>query len=382
MLNNLSRPAWMELNLSNLAHNFREVRRIVGDRAIICSVKADAYGHGAAEVSKVLENEGADALGVATVREAAILREGGIKLPIVCFSLIPDNLMEYVFEYDIVPVISSVESAKAINDISKNKYNDRVVSVMAAIDTGMGRIGFLPGDEAVDSLKTIYNLSNVRLKGLFSHFACSDDVNKEYSLEQLDKFNKFADRLESEGMAVSSKVIANSGACVAMPEAWLDGVRPGILLYGYLPSNDSEFERAVNDKIKLKQVMSIKAKIAHVKKVPKGTKISYGSTFVTDKESVIATVPVGYADGYLRCFSNNAEVIINHKKARVVGRVCMDQFMVDVTDIDDVKIGDMVILMGSDGDMNIDAVELAERAGTISYEIICGFGNRLEKIYT
>lgn len=375
MRNTLLRPAWMELNLTNLAHNFREARKLVGTRPIICSVKADAYGHGALAVSRILEEEGADALGVATAREAMLLREGGITMPIVCFSLIPDTLANYIFEYDITPVISGVKSARTLSTLATGKYGS-IARVLVAVDTGMGRVGLLPDITAVEEIKQISEMKGIELVGMFSHFACSDDEDKTYSYEQLYKFKEFADTIKKNKINCGDLIIGNSGACVNIPESWLDGVRPGIILYGYMPSKDM-----ISKSIELKPVMSIKANIVHLKRVPKGTKISYGATYTTKDEAVIGTIPVGYADGYLRSFSNKAEVIIKGQRAEVVGRVCMDQFMIDVTHIPDVRVGDEVILMGVEGDIKLDAEYLADIAGTISYEIICGFGNRLEKIY-
>ena len=374
-MNDLLRPARMELNLLNLAHNFREVKKLVKQRPVICSVKADAYGHGALSVSRVLEREGAAALGVATVKEAAVLREGGITAPIVCFSLIPDDLAAYVFEYDIVPVISGIKSAKALAATGMGKYG-KEAKVMVAVDTGMGRVGFLPDEKALEDIRQISKIEGITITGIFSHFATSDDRDKTYAYEQLKIFNDFAGKMKLSGIDYGSKIIANSGACVDLPEAWIDGVRPGILLYGYMPSDE-----VINRNIDLRPVMSVKADIVHIKKVPEGTRISYGGTYVTEKEAVIATIPVGYADGYLRAFSNRAEVIVGGKRAKIAGRICMDQFMVDVTHIPDVKEGDTVTLLGQDGEKKIDADELAHIADTINYEIICGFGNRLEKIY-
>lgn len=239
----------------------------------------------------------------------------------------------------------------------------------------MGRIGFLPEDGAIDEIINISKLPNIYIEGIFTHFATADEKDKAYTRLQFERFSTVVDKLEKKGLSIPIKHVSNSAAIIELPEYELDMVRPGIILYGYYPSNDVN-----KDRIKLKPAMTVKAKISHLKTVPKGTGISYGQIFVTDRESKIATIPIGYADGFTRILSSKAEVSIKGKRVPVVGRICMDQCMLDVTDVEDVKVGDEVVLLGYE-EGQPDAVEIGEKLNTISYEILCGVGRRIPRVY-
>lgn len=368
------RPVWAEINLSNLDYNIKQIRQKAGDREIIGVVKADGYGHGSVEVSKVLLENGVNTLAVATLQEAITLREAGIVCPIVMLGITPEMYADTLLKYDITPVTSSYENAAAISEAAKSA--DKVVEAFVAVDTGMGRIGFLPDDECIEEIKKIGRLSNLRIKGLFSHFATADEKDKTYAELQLAHYNRISEKLNQAGVDVQMRTFANSAAIMEIPAAYFDAVRPGIILYGCYPSGEVD-----KSQLSIKPVMSVKANIVHLKKVKPGFSISYGRKFTTGRESLIATLALGYADGYPRYLSGKGRVIVNGVYAPVVGNICMDQCMVDVTDVPEVKLGDEVVLMGSQGGLTILADEIGEKTGTINYEIVCAFGQRLPKVY-
>jgi alanine racemase len=368
------RPAWAEINLGNLDYNIKQIRQKAGGSETIGVVKADGYGHGAAAVSKVLLENGVKTLAVATLREAVSLRENGFTCPVVILGVTPDLYAGTLSEYNITPVTSSFENALAISAAAEAA--DKTVEVFVKVDTGMGRIGFLPDDACVEEYKRISRLPNLKIKGLFSHFATSDEKDKTYAQRQLSQFNTIYDKLKQAGADVPVRTIANSAAIMEIPESYFEAVRPGIILYGCYPSQ--EVDRSL---LSLKPVMSVKANIVHLKKVLPGFSVSYGRKFTTERESLIATLPLGYADGYPRYLSGKGRAIVNGVYAPVVGNICMDQCMADVTDVPGVKLGDEVVLMGSQGGLVILADEIGEKTGTINYEVVCAFGQRLPKVY-
>lgn len=368
------RPVWAEINLSNLDYNIKQIKQKVGDKEIIGVVKADGYGHGSVEVSKVLLENGVKTLAVATLQEAITLREAGITCPVIMLGVTPEMYAHTLLKYDITPVTSSYENASAISEAAKAA--GKVIEAFAAVDTGMGRIGFLPGDESVEEFKKISRLSNLKIKGLFSHFATADEKDKTYAEQQLSYYTNIYEKLKQAGVDIPLRTFANSAAIMEIPAAYFDAVRPGIVLYGCYPSNEVN-----KNQLSIKPVMSVKANIVHLKKVGPGFSVSYGRRFTTQRESLIATLTLGYADGYPRYLSGKGRVIVNGIYAPVVGNICMDQCMVDVTDVPDVKLGDEVVLMGSQDSLTILADEIGEKTGTINYEIVCAFGQRLPKIY-
>ena len=376
MLNEAKRPAWAEINLSNLDYNIKSIRKKIGpDKEIIGVIKADGYGHGAIEAAAVLRNNGVKSFGVATLHEVVALRERGVTEDIVTLGLTPDMYSDIIVEYGVTPVTCSYLNALSISEAAKKK--DKVVSGFIAADTGMGRIGLLPDDPAsVEEVKKISGLSNFKIKGLFSHFATSDTADKSYAKEQERRFSEFYNKLTAAGININYRTLANSAAIMEIPSSHYDAVRPGIILYGCYPSDEVD-----RSQISLKPVMSVKANIVHLKKIPTGASVSYGRRFIAKRDSLIATITLGYADGYPRPYSASAKVIIGGMYAPIAGNICMDQCMADVTDVPGVKAGDEIIVMGSDGGNTILADDIAAATGTINYEIVCAFGQRLPKIY-
>jgi alanine racemase len=368
------RPVWAEVDLDKLAHNMREIRRNAVSKDIIAVIKADGYGHGALDIAPTLLENGATRIAVAVLNEAVELRRGGIEEPIMVLGFTPPSQIDMLLRYDIEQTVYSYDLAKEISQLAKKK--NKVAKIHIALDTGMGRIGFLPDDESAEVVYKISKLPNIIIEGLFSHFSSADEDDKTYTEMQLDRYTAFYNKLISNGVKVNIRHIANSAAIIDMPQSHFEAVRPGIILYGYYPS-----EQVFKNKIDLKPVMSLKTNIVHIKNLPAGEYISYGREFKTLRESVIATLPVGYADGYTRLLFNKAKVIINGSFVPVIGRICMDQCMVDVTEIKNVKVGDEVVLMGEQGDLSFTADHIAELIGTINYEIICMISKRVPRVY-
>ncbi len=370
------RPVWAEINLSNLDYNIKNIKAKLGSGTkIIGVVKADGYGHGSVKVAEVLRANGVDTFAVSTLQEAIVLREAGATEQIISLSLTPNFYSNVLVEYDITPVISSLENARAISKTAAEV--GKTVSGFIAADTGMGRIGYLTWDEnAVSEIKEISQLPNFKIAGLFSHMSTADSADKTFSRQQEQCFNEFYDKLIAAGIEIPMRTFANSASVMELPSVYFDAVRPGIILYGCYPSDEID-----KSSLSLKPVMSVKATISHLKDVPAGFSVSYGREFISKRPSKIATIALGYADGYPRPYAPKGEVIVNGVKAPLAGNICMDQCMIDVTDVPDVKVGDEVIVMGSDGKNTILADDIAKATGTINYEIICAFGQRLPKVY-
>ena len=372
------RPAWVEVNLSNLDYNIKNIRAKIGDRDMIGVIKADAYGHGSVKVAEVLRENGVKIFAIATLQEAITLREAGAREEIIMLGLTPDMYADTIVNYDITPVVCDAANAAAIDAAAAAA--GKTVRGLIAVDTGMGRIGYLPDDAnidaAVEDVKKIAALKNFKIRGLFSHMSTADAFDKTYSHEQEAKCNKFYDALTAAGVEIPWKTLANSASIMELPTVHFDACRPGIILYGCYPSDEVD----VNE-LSIKPVMSVKANIVHLKDVPAGFSVGYGRRYISEKPSKIATLALGYADGYPRPYSQFAKVIVNGVMAPVAGNICMDQCMVDVTDVPDVKVGDEVIIMGTDGKNTILADDIAKATGTINYEICCAFGQRLPKVY-
>lgn len=370
----IMRPVWAEINLDTIATNTKNIKKLVGDKELIAIVKADCYGHGAVDVVPTLLESGASRLAVAMLTEAIELRENNINAPIVILGYTPLYLGEELINYDIEQTVYDLDYAKELSKIALS-FNKKA-KIHIAIDTGMGRIGFLPGDDTVKTINEVYNLEGLEVIGIYSHFSTSDEKDKSYANEQLFKFKKVMADLKALGIEIPLKHISNSGAIIDMPETYLNGVRPGIILYGYYPSKEVS-----NDNLSVKPALTLKAKVAHVKELHKDMYISYGKTFKTNKKTIVATLPIGYGDGYPRALSENAKVIVNGKFASILGRICMDQCMIDVTDIENVKTGDEVIILGGEGDLKFNADDMAEALGTINYEILCRIKSRIPRVY-
>lgn len=364
-----------EIDLDAVAYNIKNIRKKVKKETMIMGVvKADAYGHGAVEVSKVLLYNGADWLGVAMIDEAVQLRKNNIMVPILILGYTPEAEIEDVVRYDIIQTVFSYEMAKMVSDAAVKL--GKTAKIHIKVDTGMGRIGFIPEENIGDEVLKISKLPNIEINGIFTHFSTSDEKDKTFTKLQYDRFKYAIDEIEKKGIKLAVKHCANSAAIMDFDDLGFNMVRAGIILYGMYPSDE-----VIKENLSLKPVMSIKTHISYVKKVSKNIPVSYGRTYYTDKESVIATVPVGYADGYIRKMQNGGRVIVNGHYANIVGRVCMDQFMIDITDIPNVSSGDEVILMGSDGKLSITAEEIAHVLDTINYEVVCMIGKRVPREY-
>jgi len=356
-----------EIDLSALQHNLEVILRISGRRTVIGVVKADAYGHGAVQISRKLISKGVSQLAVAYTGEGIALREAGIDSKIIV--LFDRSEISDYLAYDLTPVICTTETAAVLS--AEAKKSGKKVSVHLKIDTGMGRMGFLP-EAAVDAATVISGLEGVSIEGLLSHFSEADSADHSFSTLQLETFFNTRKAIEDRTGLKLIAHMASSAAILSMKGSLLDAVRPGLALYGCSPVQGSH---------DLKAVMKVTARILCVRKVPSGTPVSYGRSYVTGRDSKIAVLPLGYADGYSRNFSNNAEVLVRGVRASVVGRVCMDLTMVDVTHIEDASEGDEVVLLGRQGDNVITAAELAARIGTVPYEILTSLGSRAIKEY-
>ena len=368
------RPVWAEIDLDAVKFNIENIKKISNDREVVAVVKADAYGHGAVDIIPTLLENGASRLAVAMISEALELRRNNIKAPIMILGYTPLEYGKELIESDIEQTVYDLDYAKELSKIAESLGKKAKIHI--AIDTGMGRIGFLPGKETVSVIEEIVKLEGIDTIGMFTHFATADEKDKTYTYEQFNKIKGIIESLKDRKIEIPFKHVSNSGAIMDMPETFLEGVRAGIILYGYYPSDEVD-----KSKLPLKKVLTLKTRVSHVKELEKDMYISYGRTFKTLRKSIIATIPVGYADGYSRLLSGKAKVIINGKAAPVVGRICMDQCMVDVTDIGEVKVGDEVVLLGEDNGIKYDADDMARDMGTINYEIICMLKQRIPRVY-
>lgn len=373
-MDKIIRPVWAEIDLDKIAFNMRNIKNVAGDREVIAVIKADAYGHGAVELAEVLLENGASRFAVAIITEAIELRESSIKAPIMILGYTPIEFGEDLIKYGIEQTVYDLEYAKQLSEIALKMGKKAKIHI--ALDTGMGRIGFMPNEESLNEVLEIAYLDGIETVGIFTHFSTADEEDKEYTNYQFAKIQNFIKMLSNNGVNIPIKHVSNSGAIIDLPETYLDAVRAGIILYGYYPSNEVNKER-----LSIEPALTLKAKIGHVKKLEKGMYVSYGRTFKTERDSIIATLPIGYADGYSRLLSGKAKVIVNGKFANVIGRICMDQCMIDVTDVGEVKVGDEVIILGEDRDLKFNADDMAELIDTINYDILCMIKHRVPRIY-
>lgn len=363
----MNRGATAEIDLAALRHNVEVVRKIAGKVPLIAIVKADAYGHGAVAVSRALVSAGVSCLAVAFTGEARSLREAGIRGRILV--LFDTSDIEDYFRYDLTPVIHDLATAAAFSKETLSRGARLPVHVK--VDTGMGRIGFSP-ESVVSGVQEIFGMGGLEVEGLMSHFSEADLTDRSYADLQIGMFREIIRGVtERLGHPVTAH-IANSAAVLSMKDALFDAVRPGLILYGYSPFNDDR---------DLLPLMRVSTKVLAVRDLPAGTAISYGRTFTTQRRSRIAVVPLGYADGYSRLFSNNGEVLVRGRRVPVAGRVCMDLTMIDVTDVEGVEEGDEVVVLGRQGRDSITAVELATRINTIPYDILTSLGSRAQRQY-
>lgn len=370
------RPTWAEIDLDNLRHNLLEIQRITSSDTRLCAiVKADGYGHGAVEVAKTVLSCGVSYLGVAFLDEALELRGKGITSPILILGFTPESQFDTIIEHDIIQTVYDLKSAMILSE--KAVRQNKKVKVHIKIDTGMSRIGFCSGNSSASDISKLFSLKGLEVEGIFTHFARADERDRSITEEQFQVFLETVNAIEEGGYKIPIKHAANSAGILEYPDTYMDMVRPGIILYGMYPSDEVKKSR-----ISLKPLMSLKTRVSHVKVLPKGRAISYGGTYITQRQSLIATLPIGYADGYSRLLSSRSEVLIRGQRAPILGRVCMDQCMVDVTDIKaDIEPGEEVILIGSDGGERISAEEIAGIMGTVNYEITCGISKRVPRVY-
>ncbi len=365
---------YARINLDNIRYNVKKMKSLVRpDMKSLIVIKADAYGHGAVVLAKKLDDL-ADYYGVATIDEAVELREAGIKKPILIIGYTDCEDYERLLAYNITQAVYDVEACRKLSELAISKNTKAKVHIK--VDTGMSRIGFQVTEDDIKAAATLKDMPGLEIEGIFTHYAKADEIDKHYAYGQKEKFLRFIRGLEDRGITFSIKHIDNSAGTMEMDDSEFDMVRLGIVTYGLYPSEE------VDKAVIIKPAMSLIAHVAHVKTVPANVGVSYGWTYITNKETKIATVTVGYADGYPRAQSNIGRVIIHGQYAPIIGRVCMDQIMVDVTDIPDVAVRDEVILIGSDNGACISVEEVAAPAASFNYELVCNVARRVPRVYS
>lgn len=367
---------YAKIDLDAVTYNMEQMKqRVNGDTKIMAVIKSDGYGHGAVQVAEVLEKyDYIWGFAVATLDEAVVLRTEGIKKPILVLGCIfPDQYLE-MLDNDIRMNVYTEEMAKEISYMARREGKTAYLHIK--LDTGMARLGFAVNDESIDAITRISKLPNVNMEGVFTHFAKADEMDKTFTGNQISQFIAMTEKLKERGVTFPYEHCANSAAIIDVEDARFDIVRAGISTYGLYPS-----EEVNQDAVHLKPALALKSHVAFVKEIEKGTPVSYGGTFIAEKKMKIATIPVGYGDGYPRSLSGKGYVLIRGKKANILGRICMDQFMVDVTDIEGVSFGDKVTLIGRDGNESISVERLSELSGRFNYEFICALGKRIPRVY-
>ena len=381
---------WCEIDLAAIRHNLRQVKELASRNefflpgrsgsgqkiktsmmGVLCVIKADAYGHGMLEVCGVLDDEGVEMFGVSDINEGIALRDRGIKTPVLLFeSTLPEHI-PFICEYDLTPTLCTLEFARRLDELA-HKLN-KTVRVHIEVDTGMGRLGEWHTG-ALDFIRQVASLRNLVIEGIFTHFP-SADTDKKFTRQQIDLIHGIILELDREGLIIPYVHACNSMGLMGYHTSVMNLFRPGLMVYGQYPA------KRVRDVIALKPVLTVKSKVIYVKEIAKGRSISYGRTFVAKRRMTVATIPIGYNDGYLREYSNKAHVLINGRRCRVLGMVTMDQIVVDVTGIGGVSEGTIATVLGRDGDDEITADELARHAKTINYEILCHLGNCIPRVY-
>ncbi len=372
----LPKRVYAQIDLDAICQNIQNVMQKVGtETKVMAVIKTDAYGHGAVSVARALESIGTHAFAVATAEEALELRAAGITVPILILGYIFPEDFPRLLKNDIMLTVFRYETAKEISACAEQL--GICAQVHVKIDTGMGRIGFLPNTESLSEIEKIANLPSVSIDGIFTHFACADEADKTSCNRQKQKFLDFLQALEMRGIHISCRHMHNSAGIIEFSDGFLNMVRSGIMTYGLYPS-----EEVLKESFPLSPALQLKSHVSFVKTVSKGFTVSYGSTYTTDKEkTVIATIPVGYGDGYPRALSNAGRILVHGQYAPIIGRVCMDQFMADVTEIPNVQAGDSVTLIGTDGANRISVEEVAELAHSFNYEFCCGINKRVPRVY-
>ena len=366
---------WAQISVDALNYNFKQIRKITNpDSKIMAIVKADAYGHGAVECARIFLQNGADMLGVACCEEAMQLRRNGIAAPILILGTSYDEELLEIVQNDITPTVFSYDFANKLSATSKSV--SKTVKVHIKIDTGMSRLGYVAGvsdNKIVDEIIKISALPNIEIEGIFSHLSTADEKDSSYTELQFGRFTNVCKMLEDCGLIIPIKHIANSAAIIMYPNMHLDMVRAGIILYGLYPSEEVDKTR-----IELKNVMTVKSKITYIKEICDRRGVSYGNMYITEGKTKIATIPIGYADGYTRMLNGKAKMLVGDACVDVIGKICMDQCMIDVTNVNNINIGDEVIIFG---DHTVTADTLASMLGTINYEIVCMISKRIPRFY-
>lgn len=367
---------YAKIDLDAIEHNIDLVKDKIGNETkLLLVIKADAYGHGSVELAKTF-GEKADYFAVAEMNEALELRYAGIKKPILILGYTSPNLFKTALENDITLTMFQPE---AIEKLSKEAVNaEKTAKIHFAVDTGMSRIGFSITEKSADEAAEATKLPGIFAEGIFSHFATADGVDKRPSMEQRAEYDKFIAMLKDRNVEIPIKHINNSAGILEF-DKYYDMAREGIILYGLYPSK--EVEEELGERFKLRPAMELITHISHIKELEANRGISYGFTYVTDHKMRVATIPVGYADGYPRALSNKGEVLIHGKRCKILGRVCMDQMMVDISDVPEAKIEDKVVLVGKDQNEFIPAEELADAAYSFNYEFVCGIARRVPRVY-
>jgi len=366
------RPTYAEINLSAIARNIRQIKNRVAPAQVMAVVKADGYGHGAIEAAKVALENGASYLGVALVEEGIELRENGIKSPILVFGGVFEDQVKSFFDYNLE---MTVYQKDIIDRLSKwCLHYQKPMGVHVKVDTGMGRVG-VSLQEALAFIESLHKTREVILQGIYTHFATADEKDKQYAYLQLERFKSIISQLENKGIHIPIKHTANSGAILDLPESYFDMVRPGVMMYGYYPSAET------TQSIVIEPAMTLKTKVLFIKEIPAQTSVSYGRKFISDCTTRIATLPVGYADGYNRLLTNKGMATIRGKKFPIVGRVCMDLIHVELGDDDEIQIGDEAILFGQAKNNAFTVEEICQLIDTIPYEVTCWISKRVPRIY-
>lgn len=366
---------WTEIDLDQLACNMRIIRNLAQSPEIAAVIKADAYGHGSVAIADTLLQNGADRLAVARLDEAIELRHHGITAPIFVLGYTPPARAIEAIAYNVALCVYNLEDALEFNNEAIRQHNS--IKIHIAIDTGMNRIGFKPNRHSLKQIKLISEMSNIMIEGVFTHFCLADAIDKHFTNLQYTSFRWMKEEIHRMHIKVQLFHCANSASILEMPETHEDMVRAGVIMYGMPPSADV----SIAD-LGLRPVMSFKCRITHVKPIQKNEGVSYGHKYVATEPRIIATLPVGYADGFTRLLSNKGtEVLVHGQRAKVVGNICMDQCMIDITEIPDVNVGDEVVIFGSQGAETIYTDELADILGTINYEITCMISRRVPRYY-
>ena len=371
------RAAWIEVDLKALRENIRYLKsRMRPTTQCMAVVKADAYGHGLLPAARVFREEGCSQFAVALVQEGVALREGGIQEPILVLGHVFPEEYRQLLACGLTASVDTWEQAEELSAAALEAGT--VALVHLKIDTGMGRLGFLPTQDSLETIQRIVRLPGLRVEGIFTHFATAPQIaDQTYCWQQFRLFEEFLDKLEKRGVRIPLRHASNSGATILFPQMQLDMVRPGTALYGLYPGEELEGR----PEIPLQPALSVKAKLARVKPVPAGTRVSYSSTFITSRPSVLGVVPMGYVDGIFRSLANKGEVLLHGQRCPMVGNVCMDQFVIDITHVENPQVGDEIVIIGQQGEETVSAEEIGRKAGTISIEILCDLTGRMPVLY-